>query len=733
MSVPLKVIPEFMPNRETNAIITGDVITIHKEMPNLSKVLIKSPATSKSNQGATFQIPNVSSFIDGTLEMELDLQLVLTGVTQDPLMNAAPPAGYAAVGTACYLWSPHNAGIQPGFINKLINSISFNISNKQWTETNGRADPELFDIYLSQMDQDKLNAYGIYPFEASGLVDLKKMYGNGVMRRSDLNQFAPANSKVWQKGFDTAVQKQYKHQENTLEKAVRQRYVTINSVTFATSEPNPPPIHAVLDPLYGPDVWVPKIVSTGATYYSWGVAANRYTLTQTVNITIREYLISPSLSNPWTRNPYGRSYASLGEPLNVQTTFNQQFLNSGIIALPPVLDNGSANLTSVTVTDARLNAFTFDADKSLTSDVMRTLYMYMNRENVITLTKPVSDTAGYNQTISTSNLKSLPNYLLFMVPSRIFENLSLLNHIGQGWTAGAAPNVSAIANKASLSTIAPYWFNEITNLTIQYGSQSDCVYGSLPAIKELQDLTMETLKNPKLRDVVINRMALMLANSVSDGSNNLPFFGGVGSIDPDVFFAKINATYGGLPFILVPSDSLNFRPLAGASNLPCISQFNYGSANYKSLSVTMTWKPNQLLLDTLAEYNLGNLPAVNVQYNPTVYLVTERVRSISLSGTGVMSDDIVEFDMLANKTELMEIIKKFEDENLSQSQAESTLQYIGGAWYSNLYDKIKAFARPVAKIASTLTRMGYKHPVLDTVSRVAPIFAEGKRGRPRKY
>jgi len=711
MTVPVKAVPLFMENRENEGIVTGDKIDMPIVMPNESKVFLRNQKTSLSQSSVNFQVPNVSSFINSNLELEFTFQIVSTGKTIVPDLDGVG-AGAALAGTPPYFWSAVNGGVDPLIINKMINYISFNIANKQFTESNGRNEVELMDLYGLQLDQQKLKEHGIYLQENAGVPYLTNVYGQGVVPMVNLNAGSTnANLQtVSRRGYQLAQVSPNSMINNTHLKAYKQDYVQIKSVEFSTTEALGGNVKLVATqiPEYGPGVFVPVYDSganEGEVYFS--TTAN--TLTQTTTIVVREYLISPNTSNPYSHNPYAKSYPTLGYPFNLQLNFNTDYMKYGVVALSA---NGSGQnkvTTQVTLVDAGLNLYTFDTEKKFESDTLRTLYTYVDKQTVPTKSFLASDNSEKSQTVASSNLTSLPPYIFMYVSTRMWENPSILNAVKCGGVAGAdsvAPN-----------ELLPYVLNPLTRVKIEYGSQADVVWGTDASIKELQDLTMECLKDKSLRKIVANQLRVPTSSSLFNTTTPPALF----PTDFDQYFVKENINASGLPFLLIKTGSLNFRPLPNLSNLPVIPEFNYGSQNYRSLRISMSWTASPALISMIPS---ASRATTSITYNPSIVFVTKRVRSISLSGQGVMADDIVEYDLQNNHRELKAIIDDFVKQNHSSSLGSQQIQFVGGSFLGNILGSVTKHLTPIRQVVKGV------HTVSGLADKGLEMLGAAKRGRP---
>ncbi len=725
MTAQVKAIPVFYENRETQGIVSGDVIDMPMPMPNDSKVLVKVPASSFSQSNANFQVPNVSTFVDSNYKFKFEFTMVHKGQTlqSNSAGDITATNGLDFIGTPAYFWSPDNGGVVPLFINKLINSATFNVANKQWVEVNGRSEPELVDIYGMQLDQRKLAEHGIYLTDNIGVLEYRKCLGVGNQSRRNQDWTAPAPFNYWEQGLQLSLNNEFNALKPTV-KAVKQKYVTVKSVVFTTTENlgSGVSLSPVLDGKLGPNVWVPVRSDTGAPYYS-GI---NNTLTQTTVIEVREYLISPNTSNPYSINDYCKTYPTLGYPLNLALTFNNNIMEWGPITTASSIGQLGGGISSFTLTGAELSLFTFDAKKKLQSDILRTLYMYVDRQSVPNIVQTIDSkylkrfqndqVKTLSQKVSSSNLTSLPPYIFLYISTRMWENQNLLKNLSFG------------EGEAKAKTVSPYILHPMTRVRVSYGPQSDVIWGSENTMEELQDMTMKFISEPRNRQIIACQSHPLLAESILDGAvfqDVLPanYYTTVAS-DPDRFWTKQSNHATGLPFLILETASLNFRSLPNAGNLPVIPEFNMGSSNYRSLTVELDWEVNQSFCENVTTN--GVYSADNVIFQPNVVFVTNRVRSINLSATGTLADDNVEYDFLANRTELTNIITDFVVRNNSKNTAQDQLQFVGGSFFGNILSSVRSVLPHVASAVRGI------HSASSTASNILNHLGQGRRRTTRR-
>lgn len=743
--------PIFVESRESEGITTTNSINMPKLYPLTSKTWLSQTAQSLSNSGVTFQAPNVSQFINGEFLLEFDFTMTLQGETFRPghvFGEGASAQGYVT-GSAT---SPalFNGGVDPLAINKLINSISFNIAGRQWTENQGRDKPENIDILATQMSRDKLKAYGIDPFTNAGIWARRRYLGNGQSTYQALSRLENNNAdkyNVSHNGFDSALRPNGNNDMHPMALQHNRRYVQVISSQFSTNEPGISLTSKQGGDFFDEHMIYPVVTASPGNalndqvYYSVRgggalptqslgptVTGVKYQLTHTLTFRVSEYLISPSLGCPYAlkSEEVTRSYPTLGNPVTLQCDFNQAYLNYLAIALPAELNKDATNATPTSsgsqavgygyvssplnLVNAKLSFFTFDSTKKITSqEPIRTLYSYLDRQSMsdkIIHVSAGSRPQGITTNIATPTLRSLPPYILINVTTDTFKNTA-----AQKCTAANATSTGwdPIANNA----INPYVLHPLTQIKISYGSQSDVVYGSVATIKQLYDDMIIMMKDPNVRALVEGTLRSKVCNSLfsygdafgqaDDGSMYQENQGSIWS-DPviawfgyDVYRSHYNKSRSGLPFLLIETSRLNFKPLSELPpSMPVLSEVNYGSSSYRSLQIDIAWDMNEDMYNLLkdSQQDTFTTNGVDVIFTPNVYLITRRIRSFEINdSTSVESDGQVEYNFLSNDSTLKNAILSFNAENLSTSTGHDQIQFVGGASFfsfaKDLFSKIK--------------------------------------------
>jgi len=758
MTVPCKAIPIFLENTETRGIITGNEINMPKYFPNNARVFTPTPATTFSNTGANFQASNVGQFTEGNVEMQFTFNLPMVGQTAEPgpLDWNAPGANlYYAQGTSPSLF---NGGIQQLALNKLINYISYNISGYNFVEQQSRVDCENIDMLAaSGLSEEKLASYGIYPFENQGVLSLRRLYGNGQVTRGSVIGMTASPETVFLPstlGMESALKPSSEKDSSILVKNIRGGYFTINlaATTFTTDEPGVLLLAAtgafeenVVYPVFASNSVFPLIPSaSNPTHYSANqiyysvrgkntsvenpVPATKQTLYMNLNFTVREYIISPYLSSPYTHKQSVRSYPNLGSPFSMNLQFNTQFLNNMIIALPNQMNItsgagvnafGYGTVTGPpTLKAAVMNIYTFSSAKELTpGEAQRTLFSYISKQNMQPIPAPCTQTTGFSQTVTTSNLRTIPPYILIYVRSANWEQPpGIFNATRSGPGSGIIP----------ANALAPYVLHPLQNIQITYGDQSDVMLGVSLTIKEMYDIMMDTIGNYKLRRLIQGQQNAKVAASLFDLADSAAVWQNVSEIPPinyDQFFYSPNQYPTGLPFLLLETAKLQFKPVSGMKLAP-IPEFDYGSDNYRSMQIIVTWSSNLDYISTI------NNPVQDVLYQPVVSLITRGIRSVSLSGQGMIGEEELRYDLATRNAELNGLITDFMRKNISQSTAHDSIQYIGGVSFGNfaqdLYKKVKEALPQISSINRRINQATRgEQGLLGDINRVTGVADKG--------
>lgn len=679
----VKFVPVLHENAETKGIVGTDQMNLDVEVPDEYKIWLKTTSTNNSNNGVSFQISNVNKFIDGSMRVDLTIKFSYTGRTYEAL--AGPPA----LLTPAVLWDPNVCKIDALAINKLIQRITFNIQNKNWTEE--QRFPELFDVFASQFDLEKMESYGIDPFTDQGQLKLSYLFGNGKVSRADIDD---AGLNYAFSGYQTALVER-KEFATTVQKAIEKGYVSVSSNFSVGGVPLIGEYHSAINS------WVPTV--GGVIFYTNPAAGapNANELKQDVTLVISEYIISPSLSNPYTKNKFQKSYYVGAYPVNLTFDFNTNYFNTMIKNLVPTWnDQGAVGQPSVSsapqIQPSTIGMYSFDSAKELVNPYQRTLYydlsfQTMNAVQVNSATWSQKNTSR----VVTANLSSLRPYIFGWVSMRPYENPAFV-------TATGAPN--------NVSTLGTYQFQQINNVRLSYGSQTDCMLGTQMTWKEISDLTVEVMGNPKLRNMVYGFMFNNESQSLFDYSVAGQNYGDAG--DRDLFQQKM-AMHAGMQFFILPTARLNWRPIS-QSDIPLIPEFNYGSNNFKSLIIEIDWFFNQNAIDII-----GTNSAI-FTCQPVVALVEKRVRSIPMDGQGNLFDERVEYDYINNNAMLSSIIREYEMRNNSANDVNNELQFVGGSFIGNIVSKIRNVVPHLVKAAPHI------------LATYKALKGEGKKGRPAK-
>lgn len=708
--------PVLHENVETRGIVNTNQLNLNVEMPDEYRNWLKTAKTSLSTQGCSFQSVNTNKFMDSNVRLDLQFQVTISGITQAPGVSAGTPATQGG-GTPPTFWSEFSCGVDPFCINKLISRIAFNIQNKQWSET--QRTPELFDILGTQFDQKKLESYGIIPYELQGDVQLDRMVGRGAVSRNNYHvMFVPTLTNFSYLNLRTSLTS-VPDKLTPMQRAVINGYVSIDNVTFTTNE-----VGVTLKSVYHPEFGcqIPINNADQSVYYS---SPNTAVLTQVVTFTVHEYLISPSLSNPYTKNPYSKSYYVGNYPVNMTFDFNSNYLTAMFKNMVPTYRGAAVQVPTISptlITDANLLFYTFDTSKELISPYQRTIFYNLDFQNLNQPAPiPVNNFATTQTSIATtSNLTSLPPYIMGWVSCPLYLNNTTLV------AAYGAPSnrVDALASNI---------YCPIQNLTIQWGSQTDAMNGVQLTWREITDITMEVVKDPSLYNLIRG------SNTV--GTATCPFNYAQAGQYQNAIFAQIDYSavsytpqyLQGMTFFILPTARLNWRPII-QSDVATIPEFNYGSNNYKSMVINMTWQLPSVLA------NAPGNPSVNCI--PSIVLLTKRVRSIPIDGQGPLFDEMIEYDYMNDTNRLATILESYYLRNNSANDANLEVQFVGGAFLGDVLKHVKEALPTISGIVhgvNALTR-GQSGAVASALHRGTELASHAlhaiggrKVGRPRKY
>ena len=517
ISQNLNVDLRFKENLETSAIVATDNITLTQEVPDTLKNYITVPATNFSSNGATYQYSSLSRFVSAdNFFIETTSLATVAGKTIAPV-NGTGTAAHTGVTPPYLFWPGINCGCDQGAINKSINQITYNISGKQWIET--RQDSvEMVDLWLAQMDQEKLLSYGIVPLKDANYPLLRRLYGNGYVSHTDLVDAPvagaysvptaiPGYAQVGACGFSSALQPENQDDNNIGVWAINARYGYITTKPIGTASgvqsgvkyysnttPNlqgsPTPLQAITSEIYGASVLLPSADGTTIFY------SNDLYLIQVMPITIREYLISNTLAcSAYSKNPYSRALPTAGQLFSIQTYFDTNYLSGMIKMTPPMMAGAftvnahtpaNSQIISIVPVASQLSFYTFDTKKKLATDSLRMLYYGLNKQTVSNPPSIGSTQAGVKvvgtQLVS-STRTSLDNYMYISLSTKVAQNIATyLNYIASG---GATTGLQTL--NGTCSNI----YHQIVNLNIRYGTDNDVFMGASVPISEAVNLTMK--------------------------------------------------------------------------------------------------------------------------------------------------------------------------------------------------------------------------------------------------
>jgi hypothetical protein len=745
------VIPTFKDNMEQGSILGSEYVKMVQEIPDTQKAWISQSANTLTNSGGTWQMPNLNDYFSSEIEMIIRRTVVFSGNTMPPAALTTTTGG----GTSPLIFDPRTNSVETFGINKLINQIKWNVSNKAWTEVD-RDLPELIDLFSMQFDQDQLRSYGIY---GKGMHEslhhrCNEVYGSGlkgglVYQCVAANTATPYNAMLTQTEND--------HTRNSIPALQnRKGYCVITSV-FTDSTGASIPTSEYCIGFEG--VTCPSTIQDGnqCGYYPPGGT----TITQTVTFEFHEYLISPSASNPYSINPYKKIYYSGGYPFNLSFNFNQNVLPS-LVKWKPIeystLNAGNTALMTLNqqvvssswdISGSTLNFWTFNTARDLPRNPIKTVYFKIDKQtpqNVSFSNQDLLAQTPKKQTINTTNLSSLPPYIILYGVARQDNNSGISN--------------SYYNEVSSATTNHPYYeLFDIEQVQLRVQTQNDTLGAVTLSMEELVNThTLEVLgkKNLEFREFLRSNVQYDAFRDIGDSLFNytpdqvlnrfyttaVPGTATTWQI-ANSWLAK-NCTKRGLNFVIIDVAKLNIRTDDG---IPVVPLVNYGSSKFKAITIDVTFKPTRQMREVAQNQsapaetpsispNRAAVASINMEYN--ALLMYKNLRTLPIL-SGQVLDERIEWQLNNVSGELM---KQIHDGGFD-SDGDNQLQYVGGAFapwefVKNVASKVGSFLRPAAKKVVEAARYVQRHTkdnddlegihdIAANISDVGRVFGLGKK------
>ena len=713
--------PIFMNTPDEQGIITQDNIQFTQEVTDQQRTFSITPTTSVSQSSVTWQLVSVDDWINCQVEVELMLQLTLTGARVIPGNGGA--VGAAAVGTPPIFFDPRCHTVDALCLNKLLSRLTFSVCNKQWVETDRQ--PEYFNIIATQFDQRKLNAYGINLLKGDVLAQRSQELGTGVLSMANLSGmydgFAPPltaeTAAILASGMDASKNGDYLLDKYAWERNTK-GYVEIVSNTFTGNAGG----FASLNCVGYQGINCPATAAQG-TVAEWGGA-----MTQVVVLRVREYIISPSLANPYAKESFTKSLYTGGYPVTITADFNTTYLNNLVVWNKPLGSDWvlqQPQIGNVAGIPMNMNMYTFKSAKPIPiNETQKQLYYYpdwQNRNlvayNNVAPTVAADGVETYppqKSTIVTANLSSLPPYVVAYVGFRYSDNAEIVN-----------PTVApALPARKTVASNAPYFMmGDIKGATLRYGTSTDVLCVSMTR-QELINHSLETIGSPEFRCFLENNEQPV---TVYDLQNNaLGLNNSLVAADWDKFKTQQNRSKTGYGFICLNLARLNLRSLEGISLIPSV---NYGTTQYKSLQLEVSWTAPPSFVR-----NYKNGEGATGRSEMNMINLYKRIRTMPISNQGPLTDDIVEFQYGEIKDALNNYIL-----SASNNNGDSELVYFGGgSFMGNVMDRLKGYAKRFglaskgARLASSLLPQDYNYSKKGLTALGDAVESMGY-GRKRRY
>lgn len=661
--------PTFTNGPDEAGIITGDNINLTQEVSDQQRSFSSTQATTASINDINWQMVSVDDWINFQPELDIQLTLVFSGSTIKP---ANPTVGNSdGKGTPPILWDPRNSTVDALCLNKMISRLTYNVANKQWVENDRKT--EYFNIIATQFDQNKLNSYGIDLLKNDISMAHSLEIGSGVLSQIVVKTLFTAGVYNATVGYEanksnTFLLDKYPWKRNT------KGYVEIVSNTFSQGA-------GVSTSLVGYEgIAVPTVNldgSGGPAYSEVGVLQ-----TQTVVLRIREYLISPSVSNPYAKVNFSKSYYTGGYPVSVKAEINSNYFKNNMVIWNPAVVGWVMNPPTITSsTNTLMNLYTFKSAKPIPIDeTQKTLYYYPDWQNRKQLKFSKTDNKHVSGQITTANLSSLPPYIIAYAGFPSDDNPKLLND-----------------NQAQTNT-PNYIMAEIDDeikMELRYGTATDALCVSMTR-NEIVNHTVETIGNPEFRSYLNGNEHLVDCGDAF-GIGLTTIYGNLSfalanSLPIDEIVPKQSQYKTGYQFIVLDVAKLNFRSIEGIPLLPSV---NYGTTQYKSLQLTIPFKKPKQFANT--KYIHPTTAEYTAEMN--MILLYKKIRTMPIGNTGALTDNMIEFNYGEIKDKLSDYIL-----SPSNNNGDSELVYFGGgSFLGNLITKAKDFSQKHGLVSKALS------------------------------
>ena len=762
----MSAVPIFRENMETRSILASNHVNMMAEIPDLQKAYIDQNASSITDAGVNFQMPNLNSWFVGEIEQVFTRKYVMRGTTVDPSYSGL--AGTDSDSTSSYLWSEVNSTVDGFCLNKAVNEIKYNVGNKAWTESD-RTNPEMIDIFQTQFNQDMVKSYGIYgedglsksvehdqstvmgipvkqPIDSSiisSTISMQSEYGRNdyYNRDSTMNQAMQQNNKGYVKVLSNTFTAHYWNGSAFVDAVIQTKYDIPGNVGIATPSLNGETAFYILPAFEQPEP-LPPLVPVKLDATTMIPYVNGTYIEQTVELEIHEWIVSPHLSNPYSKNPHKKIYYTNGYPLNLTLSFNKDYVTNSLLKWQPARRLYNGLVTNVgdftnavqwklqsrnwgSADQMRLRLWTFDTARPLPEVPVKTVYFKQNRQTpFLGKVSRTSNTVPYSKfsaQISTSNLSSLDPYII------VYASVSQQNnpaYFGKTSVQVSTPTITIE------QTSRPYVeMMDIDSLEIKVGTQADTLGDcrTLPK-SELVKMTLDVLGNPEARQLLEGTLHYNVSQSLGMQRGIL------NEIDQLQFSPNL-ASGRGFPFYIIDVAKLNLRQVDG---LPLVPRVNYGNTNFKALTIKALFSATEQMNNTV-EYIDGltaNVLELTCEYN--VILMEQRIKTLPLF-SGMMQDDKVEFNIDEFSAELLSTINGTPSDN-----GDNQLSYVGGAFapwefLKELMGNARSYLvnnrdHPLVKVPITTAR--FLRPfsgVANAVASTADILGLGKDGSKSRY
>jgi hypothetical protein len=303
----------FKPTRDSWAVLLDKTnIQFSTDAPNPEYVMVEANQSNLSQTSCNVQFMGLNHFTSGEVLMEYDIEVITSGKTVDP---------NGVVGTVPYVNGKDNSTFDAFCLNKSISNVKINDGSITVEDTD-RKNPEYLNICAMQYDTDYLNKnWGIHLLEDVDAISYANVVGYGATNVADV--CAGIGALVSDVDGTTTTQKRWIIDRNEKYSVPQPATFAINGTNFSIDS-NPPTVVSS-NTYFGS--YCP-ISYTGGGEKQYAYCQDTELATQTQVWKIREYLICPQTSTPYSPNTAPKVFRTVNGQLNFSFEFNTRYIQS---------------------------------------------------------------------------------------------------------------------------------------------------------------------------------------------------------------------------------------------------------------------------------------------------------------------------------------------------------------------------------------------------------------------